>query len=411
MANAYVRIDGVNTVIYQPSASKQRRTALVAMHDNGDNLHHPALARLAEAGYTALAANARTAPDPEDHDTNWHHILTDVGTVVRFARNLQGIDRVVLYGHSSGAPLMAAYQNLAENGLAVGQTASLLSPCPASLADLPTAEGVLLLDPVFGLGANVLASVNPAIVDESNPTRLDPSLDYLRPENGFSGVAVGATYSAEFRGRFFAAQAARNNRLIEAALERVRLLDAGSGRWGDDEPFVIPGCTRYPRLWRPDLGLLSHTRRAHRLLRADGSTAEDIIRSVRRPSGAEPNSHLLAGGALNTTVRRFLSSFATWALPNYAVTEDGIEGVDWASSITNTPSVAPGVHVPMLVMGMTAHYWLVSAELTCEAAGSQDRTLAFVEGATHGFTPLDAGFGDTFGRTVGYIADWLDERF
>jgi hypothetical protein len=36
--------------------------------------------------------------------------------------------------------------------------------------------------------------------------------------------------------------------------------------------------------------------------------------------------------------------------------------------------------------------------------------LAFVEGATHGFTPMPE-FGDTFGRTLDFVKAWLAERF
>ena len=65
----------------------------------------------------------------------------------------------------------------------------------------------------------------------------------------------------------------------------------------------------------------------------------------------------------------------------------------------------------MLVMAMTGHYWLASAEMAYDGAGSADRSLAFVEGATHGFTPLEPEYGDTLGRTVRFAAAWLAERF
>ena len=101
----------------------------------------------------------------------------------------------------------------------------------------------------------------------------------------------------------------------------------------------------------------------------------------------------------------------TRAQPDYGVGEDFIRGVDWDSSITNTLANVPRVTAPMLIMAMTAHYWLVSAEMAYDAAGSADKTLAFVDGATHGFTPLAPEFGDTFARTVDFVADWLAERF
>jgi hypothetical protein len=402
----FAKVGALNAVIYAPDDSNaRRRTAIVAMHDNGDTLHNAVSPQLADAGFTAISANARTAPDPEDHATDWYQVLADVGTVVRFAR--EQFSTVVLYGHSSGAPLMAAYQHLAEKG--AFNSSQLIAPVPQSLLGAPAGDGIVLMDPVFGLGANVLASVDPAIVDEDDPSRIDPSLDCFRPENGF--LSDGANYSDDFRARFFAAQGQRNNRLIDTALERLRAIESGNSAWTDDAPFLVTGATRYPRLWRPDLGMLSRTRREHTLLRGDGSQSVEVIRSVRKSSGTVPNSRLLSGGTLSTSVRRFLSSFATRALPDYGVGADGIRGVEWGSSITNTPATVPGVSVPMLVMAMTGHYWLVSAEMAYDGAGSADKSLAFVEGATHGFTPLEPRYGDTLGRTVDFAAAWLAERF
>ena len=409
---SYTRIAGINAVVYErrpPAGTTPRDTVVVTMHDSSDTLNSPAAAHLAAAGYTTIAANARTAPDPEDHATNWYDVLADVATLVGFARSLDGVQRVVLFGHSSGAPLMAAYQHIATHGIAGGNGLSPIVACPNNLSGVDAADGVILMDPIFGLGTNVLASMDPAIVDESDPSKLDPALDCFRPENGFS--SAGAAYSAEFRARFFAAQAARNNRLIQRASERLAAIETGHGAWTDDEPFVVPGATRYPRLWRPDLTLLAHTTRAHTLLRADGSESVEVVHSVRGPSGTQPSTRLLAGGTLNTSVRRFLSTFATRALPDYSVGADCIAGVDWGSSMTNLPATVPSVRVPTLIMAMTAHYWLVSAEMAYDLSGAADKSIAFVEGATHGFTPLRPEYGDTLARTMDHVAHWLDARF
>jgi hypothetical protein len=172
-----------------------------------------------------------------------------------------------------------------------------------------------------------------------------------------------------------------------------------------------------PRLWRPDLSFLSHTRREHPVIHGDGSITAEIVRSVRPPSGTEPPTARLAGGALNTSVRRYLNTFATRALPGFTVGEDSITGVDWASSYTNTPNNVEGVSAPILVMGMTGHYWLVSAEMAYDHAKSADKTVAFVEGATHGFTPCTACsqtpavYGDTVAHMADYVVRWLDARF
>ncbi|HTI67127.1 MAG TPA: hypothetical protein VL460_06230 [Caulobacteraceae bacterium] len=410
--SAYVRIGQLNTVIWRPAApGPHAGVVLVGMHDEGNNMDHISGPNLAMRGYTIINANTRTAPDAEDRDTDWDKVLADVGAVVKYARAMPGVTKVLVLGHSSGGPLMAAYQNIAENGLKACNGPEKIFKCPASLAGLPKADGVILLDPIFGVGANVLASVDPAIMNEQAPRLRNPALDSFNPKNGFD--VKGAKYSPAFKRAFFAAQAARNNRLIAAAQARWRLIESGQGRFKDDEPFVAAGATRRPRLWPPALDLLSHTKDAWPLIHADGKVTTEVVRSVRPPMGTVLNSDRL-DGALDTSVMRFLNTFSTRALPGYAVGEDSITGVDWASSYTNTPNNVEGITVPFLVMGMGGHYWLVSTEMAYQHARSADKSVAFVEGATHGIAPCrncGGDYGDTVGHTFDYIAKWMDARF
>ena len=405
----------VSGVLYQPAKLAKSDLAIVVMHDNNDFLDHPAAVQLSKRGYLVLAVNPRYAPSLEDHDTDWNVALADLGAAVNYVRALPGVKRVVLVGHSSGAPLMASYQNIAENGLkAACQGPEKIVKCPDSLGVLAPADGLVLLDPIFGVGVNVLASVDPAVIDENAPRKRDAAVDMYDPANGFD--PKGATYSSDFRARFLKQQAARNDRLIEKALARLARIQAGQGDFTDDEPFLVPGATRVPSLWRPDVHLLSHTKGEYLLLRPDGAVKQ-VIHSVRVPQGLSPTTPLLAGGALNTTVKRFLSTFASRSTPDYDVTEDSIVGVDWNSSYTSTPGNMEAVATPILILGMTGHYWIVSAETAFTHAASKDKSIAFVEGATHGFTPCAAcektpgQFGDTMKTTFDYVASWLDRKY
>jgi len=50
----------------------------------------------------------------------------------------------------------------------------------------------------------------------------------------------------------------------------------------------------------------------------------------------------------------------------------------------------------------------------CQHAGSKDKPVVFIEGATHGVTPCTncgGDYGDTVGHTFDYIAKWMDTRF
>ncbi len=55
---------------------------------------------------------------------------------------------------------------------------------------------------------------------------------------------------------------------------------------------------------------------------------------------------------------------------------------------------------------------LTSPELNFNSATStSDKTLKFIEGATHGFTPLRPEFGDTQAIAVETIIRWIAQHF
>ena len=416
ITQAFTKIRGIDAVVSRPAVpGAHSHVAIVIMHDESNSLDNLQAPILASRGYVVISTNARTGPDPEDHDTDWNNVLRDVRTVMTYAKALPGITKVVLMGHSSGAPLMASYQNIAENGVKACNGPEKISKCPDDFAGFPKADGIVLLDPIWGVAAVFLNSIDPSVTDENNPQKLDPSLDSFSAANGFA--KTGAHYSEAFKKKFFAAQAARNNAVVQRALEREAAIKAGKGKFADDEPFLIPGGTRYGKIYRPDLSLLQHTKTAHMLMKGDGSQVTEVIHSVRVPSGNEPVSQKLKDGALETSVNRFLHTFATRALPNYAVTEDSVTGIDWSSNYNNLPGAAPGITVPMLLIANTGHYWLVSAEMGYNLAGSKDKTIAYAEGAVHGFPPCvpcektPGQFGDPVGHIFNYSADWLDKRF
>ena len=109
------------------------------------------------------------------------------------------------------------------------------------------------------------------------------------------------------------------------------------------------------------------------------------------------------------TVRQFLASEAIRTTKEYKMTEDSITGIDWASSSTGAPSNIEGVTVPLLIMTMTCHYFLVPDEIIFDHAASKDKQIVYVEGASHGFTPCRPEYGDTVKRTFDYLGGWLND--
>jgi hypothetical protein len=402
---------GVQGLLFEPvELSEKSEIAVIVMHSDGDHLAPGAASELAKRGYRALGAAVSDRDNPLDEK------LLDVKACSDYLRIIPGVKKVILLGHSGGATLMSAYQNAAENGVQVFQGPEKLIKC-SDLGVLPPADGVMLLDSNYGNGVMTLLSLDPAVTDENSGKQLDPELDLFNPANGYN--PNGSTYSDEFIRKFQKAQGERNNRLIDAALERLHALDNGKGKYADDEPFIVPGGAQNSfnnKLFPQDIRLLSRTRKAWRLLHADGSITTQIIPCVRRAKNDKSFTDFYRMGAIKSTVRTYLNSSAVRTTEDFGYNEDSLYGIDWVSSYSCTPGNMMGVSAPTLLMGMTGGYEFLAAEIIHENTPKvTDKTIAFVEGATHTFNPAKdcESFPDQFGDTIktmfDYVDDWLSQ--
>lgn len=401
------RIPGV---LYEPAAGKKSGTAVLVMHSDEDYLTCPTGPELAKRGFPVLCANVMNKEGVFFHQ---HEKMRAVKAAVLYLRQVPGIEKIVLMGHSGGATLMTAYQCIAENGAKIFQGPEKILPYPDN-EELPPADGVMLLDANWGNAAMQLFSLDPAVTDENSGMKLDPALNLFRPENGFD--PNGSTFSDEFIRAFQKAQGQRNNRLIDYALERLRAIESGKGHYADDEPLVIPGADQVfmnNKLYAQDIRLMSHTKQPHPLIHADGSVTTQIVPSVRLPENPVCLTGSLSEGGRIMTVRNYLTSYAVRTTEDYGYGEDGVWGIDWSSSYNCPPGNVTGIHVPILVMGMTAGWEYLASETIYNMAASEDKHIAFVEGATHKFhtakhcEKYPGQFGDTMQTLHDYAAKWL----
>lgn len=416
--NSFTRIEkkgdfhGVQSVLYEPvEPGEKGQIAVILMHSDIDSLSAPGAIELAKRGYRALGASVSNRDNPLDEK------LLDVKTAIEYLRQIPGVRKVITLGHSGGATLMSAYQNAAENGVKAFQGPEKLIKC-SDLGELPLADGVMLLDSNYGNGVMTLLSLDPAIKDENNGKNLDSSLDLFDPINGYD--PAGSKYSDEFIHRYQRAQGERNNRLIDAALERLHAIENGKGKYADDESFIIPAGAQNSynnKLFPQDVRLLSRTQKAWPLLHADGSTTTQVIPCVRRAKNDRSFSDSYRMGAVKTTVRTYLNSSAVRTTADFGYNEDSLYGIDWSSSYNCTPGNMMGVSTPLLVMGMTGGYEFIAAEIIHENTPKiKDKTIAFVEGATHNFnTARDSEshpgqFGDTLKTMFDFVDKWLSQK-
>src|SRR5206468_805808 len=125
-----------------------------------------------------------------------------------------------------------------------------LTPCvDTNIHNLPKADGVILFDAHPGLALGEFTYMDPAIIVNANPpgnvsSNRDPSVDTFSPANGYNVTTNEGVYTSAFVKRFLAAQAVRNQDLLNQALDLLRQRRIATGNpndMGDDIPFNIVG--------------------------------------------------------------------------------------------------------------------------------------------------------------------------
>ena len=196
---------------------------------------HYALQSLADNGVDAIGMTTRYIGN--EATLLLEDCVLDIGSVVRHLRT-EGYRRVVLIGNSGGGGLVALYQEQAEHP-SITTTPAGGGP-DLTKADLPPADGLILLMAHPGRNIVLTEKLDPAIRDENDPLDRDPALDMFNPENG-------PPYSPAFLVRYRATQVARNERITLWALAKLAELKERTGGKVNDLPFVVHGTMADPR--------------------------------------------------------------------------------------------------------------------------------------------------------------------
>jgi pimeloyl-ACP methyl ester carboxylesterase len=396
----------VKGALYKPDSGPAPHVAVLLIHRTSNFLTHPATRELSKRGFLVLGMNPRS--DNNETAVNFEANALDIKSGIEFLRRQPGISNVVLFGHSGGGPATSFYQAVAEHGSSYCRGPNKLIECETSLDGLPKADGIVLVDAHPGVSVNGLRSLNPAVLDEHDPKKIDPALDPFSAANGYKDGA--SQYSDEFKTKYFAAQAARMNRLIDAALAERKAMKGGGAPYPDDDAMVI---TRFEgaRLMELDPSVHHATLKPQKLLKNDGTVVTQIVESVRqRPRGYDKRNASFEGGARIMTLHSFLSANAIRA-------KDSLDGIDWCSSNNSTPCAVRSISIPILITAMGAHYFVRDNEIHFERAASADKEFIVVEGATHGTTPCTAcektpgQYSNSQKNFFDYVAKWINARW
>jgi hypothetical protein len=340
-----------------------------------------------------------------DFETN----ALDIKSGLDFLRRQPGITKVLLFGHSGGGPATSFYEAVAENGVAYCQGPKKIVECGNDLAGLSKADGIVFMDAHPGVSVNGLRSLNPAVLDENDSHRIDPSLDPFSSKNGYKSDGP-SHYSDDFKKRYFKAQADRMNRLIDLARTKLQRMREGEGTYPDDDVFLVPR-GEGARLMELDMSIHHSTVKPQKLLKNDGTIVTQIVESVRKPTrGLQAQNASFKGGTRVLTLRSFLTANAIRA-------GDSIDNIDWCSSNNSTDCALKGISVPVLITAMGGHYFVRDSEIHYEVAASRDKEFIVIEGATHGGTPCKpcettpGQYSNTVKNFFDYVAKWINARY
>src|SRR5687767_2089901 len=407
---------GVKGALYTPNAGPAPHVGILVTHRTSNVLSSLPCTELSARGYMVLCMNPRF--DNNEALVDWETIALDVRSGVDFLRRQPGITKVLLLGGSGGGPTMSYYQAVAEKGPSYCQGPNKLVQCANNLSGLPPADGIIFRDAHPGNPVNALRALNPAVINEHRPDRLNPKLDPFNPENGYNPNGP-STYSEQFKKRYSEAQARRMNRLIDEALEISRRISEGTHRFPDNDAFVIgragasqAGGGSAANLFELDLSIYHSTVNPQKLLKNDGTIVTQIVESVRVPDlEIAEQSATFDEGAKLLTISSFLSANAIRATDSLDYNQ-----IDWCSSNNSTPCALQNITVPLLVTSMGAHYFHVDAEQFYENhAASTDKDNVIFAGLTHGISPCTTCSGGPYTNQVAnywnYLFNWIQTRF
>ncbi|OBB89187.1 alpha/beta hydrolase [Mycobacterium sp. 852002-30065_SCH5024008] len=219
--------------LYHRGVGRKPKVAMIATHYQIDFSEHYLADYMATRGVGFLGWNTRFRGFESSFLLD--HALVDIGVGVRWLREVQGVETVVLLGNSGGGSLMAAYQSQAVEP----NVTPLDGMRPAAgLTELPAADGYVATAAHPGRPDVLTAWMDGAVVDENDPVATDADLDLFNERNG-------PPYSPEFLTRYRRAQTARNHAITDWAEQEFKRVRAAGF---SDRPFSVMRTWADPRM-------------------------------------------------------------------------------------------------------------------------------------------------------------------
>jgi pimeloyl-ACP methyl ester carboxylesterase len=357
-AHGMVNLEGIRFV----PRGRPSRTLLIYMHPASTLQLLPMPRAMAANGCHVLCAGSRYARN--DTALIMEKVLLDFGAYVRHAREQWGYEKIVLAGWSGGGSLSMLYQSQAEHPTIVATPAG--DPIDIPGAKLIPADAVLFKAAHISRAVMLADTIDPSVRNEADTNDRDVELDLYDPRNPHR-----PPYSAEYVARFRAAQLARMRRItawVQQSLEDIRKRGGKEVERG----FMTQRTMADPRFI--DFSLDPNDRPVGSYFLGDPETVN--VGPV--------------GLARFSTLRAWMSQ--------------------WSVDHTNAHGerCVPNITVPLLAIENSADDGVPQPHTRriFEAAGSVDKTMHVIKGATHYYV----GQPELLQQAVDLCIEWMATR-
>jgi pimeloyl-ACP methyl ester carboxylesterase len=335
------------------------KTLAVFMHPSSTLQLLPMPQALAKAGVHVLCAGSRFAKN--DAPLIMEKVALDLGAYLRHAKERWGYDKILLCGWSGGGSLALFYQSQAERP-SISKTPA---GDPVDLGRLIAADAMIFQAAHLSRARMLSEWIDPSVTDESNPDDRDLELDIYNPN-----CPNQPPYAREFVQRFRAAQLARMRRRTAWVKENLEKLKSKPEE--PERAFVTYRTMADVRFMDPAI---------------DPNDRKPRWCYLGRPETANTGP---VGIGRFSTLRAWLSQ---WSIDD---------------SNADGPKCAASISVPLLAIENSADDAVPQphARIIHDAAGSRDKTLRVIKGATHYYQ----GQPELLKQAVELCVGWLGRQ-
>lgn len=337
-------------------------TLMIFMHPASTLQLLPVPQAAVKAGAHVLCAASRYAKN--DTALILEKVLLDLGAYIRHAKEQWGYKKIVIVGWSGGGSLALFYQSQAERP-SITQTPAG-DPVGIASAGLIPADAIIVQAAHISRAAMLRDMIDPSVTDERDPDNRDRAMDIYDKAN-----PNRPPYSADFIAAYRTAQLARMRRITAWVKDMLATLKARNTA-ELERGFVTHRTLADPRFLDPALD----------------------------PNDRKPNWCYLGNPETANTGPVGLARFSTlrsW-LSQWSIDHTNADGVRCAARIS----------VPLMAIENSADDAVPQPHtgMIFEAAGSTDKTMHVIRGATHYY----AGQPDKLAEALSITRQWLRER-